>query len=78
MRCRITTANLFGLYRHQDIDHMTNQSTHENPQLPIWLKINTIVVEDIQVQQEMLSKRFLSIQLDEELPKLSKEMSELF
>lgn len=71
--------NLFGLYRHTDIDAMSYTNASHPP--PSWVDIDTMVVETIEfhlVKHLVKSHRYLSIRTPEPAPAISTEIDELF
>ena len=75
LKCRIVTVNLFGLYRHADIDHLFKFQAQD--QIDAWIQIDTVLVEFIDFSTNE-STRCLTIQTPEPAPQLPTEVKELF
>lgn len=67
--------NLFGLYRHEDIEKTFVGSSQND--LEAWIKIDTRVVECIDFSRGK-STRYLTIQTPQTVPEISTEVKELF
>ena len=82
VRCKISTANLYGLYRLEDIECFTQQSVGEPEP---WIRLDTEVREefsfgplDAEGVQEQRTARVLSVQTPEPAPTVSEELEESF
>lgn len=78
LKCRISTVNVFGLYRHDDIERVFRfQQQQQQQTIECWIQIDTIVIESIDFSTNT-SARYLTIRTPEPACQISSEVKELF
>ncbi|ETW00627.1 hypothetical protein H310_07197 [Aphanomyces invadans] len=75
LKCRICAANLFGLYRHDDIEREVMLG--RTAVVPPFVLVDTVIVEEIDFATDM-AKRYLSVRSPEPDVDVNSELRELF